>query len=58
MLTRGDTLAGYRIEGVLGHGGMGIVYRATQLSLDRVVALKVVAATPRRGSALPRTVSA
>ena len=43
MLTRGDTLAGYRIEDVLGHGGMGIVYRATQLSLERTVALKVVA---------------
>ena len=39
----GETLAGYRIESVIGRGGMGIVYRATDLSLDRPVALKVIA---------------
>jgi hypothetical protein len=43
MLRTGATIAGYRIEGVLGTGGMGVVYEATQLSLDRPVALKVIA---------------
>src|SRR4029079_6306608 len=36
-------LAGYRVEGIAGRGGMGVVYKATQLGLDRPVALKVIA---------------
>ena len=43
MLQTGTIVAGYRIDGLLGEGGMAIVYRATQLSLDRVVALKLLA---------------
>ncbi|HEX4109135.1 MAG TPA: protein kinase, partial [Solirubrobacteraceae bacterium] len=43
-LNNGEVLAGYRIDGVLGEGGMGTVYRATQLSLDRLIALKVLIA--------------
>jgi hypothetical protein len=43
VLAQGTIVAGYRVDGVLGEGGMGTVYRATQLSLNRVVALKLLA---------------
>ncbi|MFN0008863.1 MAG: protein kinase domain-containing protein [Planctomycetota bacterium] len=37
------TLTGYKIERRLGRGGMGLVYLAVQTSLDRPVALKILA---------------
>jgi predicted ATPase/tRNA A-37 threonylcarbamoyl transferase component Bud32 len=42
-LRRGTNVAGYRIEAVVGRGGMGVVYLAEQLRLKRRVALKLLA---------------
>jgi class 3 adenylate cyclase len=39
----GTRFAGYRVESLVGRGGMGVVYRATDLSLERPVALKLIA---------------
>jgi serine/threonine-protein kinase len=39
----GSELAGYRIETLIGRGGMGVVYRAEQIRLGRKVALKLLA---------------
>jgi serine/threonine-protein kinase len=39
----GEEVAGYRVEELIARGGMGVVYRATHLGLDRPVALKVIA---------------
>ncbi|MGV0810673.1 serine/threonine-protein kinase [Mycolicibacterium boenickei] len=40
----GDEVGGYTIEGVLGRGGMGIVYRAANPTLPRSDAVKVLSA--------------
>ncbi|MFG2503181.1 serine/threonine-protein kinase [Streptomyces sp. NPDC048441] len=39
----GAQIAGYRVEGEIGRGGMAVVYRARDLRLDRTVALKLLA---------------
>ncbi|HEV3071673.1 MAG TPA: protein kinase [Solirubrobacteraceae bacterium] len=42
ILSSGQTLGGFRIDELIGVGGMAVVYRAEQLSLGRPVALKVL----------------
>src|SRR6266851_3609621 len=42
MLQPGDILGDYRIERLLGRGGMATVYLAHQRALDRRVAIKVL----------------
>jgi streptogramin lyase len=42
-LVIGSTVAGYRLDALIARGGMGVVYRATHLGLERPVALKVIA---------------
>jgi hypothetical protein len=42
VVSKGSVVAGYRIEAVLRRGALGVVYRATQLALDRTVALRLL----------------
>lgn len=47
-LAAGDVLGHYRIERLLARGGMGVLYVATDLRLDRNVTLKVLPAATAR----------
>lgn len=46
----GPTIPGYEILGRLGKGGMGVVYKAKQLGLNRLVAIKMILSGKHAGA--------
>ncbi|MFF4160471.1 serine/threonine-protein kinase [Streptomyces sp. NPDC001678] len=53
----GHRIADYRVESEIGRGGMAVVYRATDLRLDRTVALKLLAPELARNDTFRRRFS-
>ena len=43
QLERGSVIGGYRVDELISRGGMGVVYRVTNVALGRIYALKVLA---------------
>ena len=49
-----SVVPGYRIDGFLGEGGVGVVYKATQLRMDRPVAIKTINRAAARDDLTPK----
>ena len=49
-----SVVPGYRIDGLLGQGGVGTVYKATQLRLERSVAIKTINRSTARSDFTPK----
>jgi Arc/MetJ-type ribon-helix-helix transcriptional regulator len=42
QIARGSVIGGFQLDELIGEGGMGVVWKARQIDLDRVVALKLI----------------
>ena len=49
-----SVVPGYRIDGFLGEGGVGVVYKATQLRMNRAVAIKTINRAAARNDLTPK----